>query len=109
MDWLSEPHRARSYDSFDTHPLFSVAYSTRTGPVTVVIPSAGLVGNFVRPGSAVRHVAEKYGGTIRFQRDVPTIHFSSSDAGDAARQFIEAAAAPRHRHPANHDQSGGRV
>jgi hypothetical protein len=109
MNWIAYSHEARKYDPFDTHLAIRIEVNTRNGLLTSVIPTAALIGNFHRPGTVTRYAAERFGGDLQFRGGLPALFFSSSDAGDQARRFIEAAAAPRFRHPANHHKSGGRA
>jgi hypothetical protein len=109
MNWITYPHKTRTFDHFDTHLAVRIEINTRNGLLTSVIPTAALIGNFHRPGTLTGYAAEKFGGDLQFRGGLAALYFANSDAGAAARQFIEAAAAPRHRHPANHHQSGGRA
>jgi hypothetical protein len=102
MDWITYAHKTRRFDHFDTHLAVRIEINTRNGLLTSVIPTAALIGNFHRPGTLTRYVAEKFGGDLQFRGGLPAPFFANSDAGATARQFIEAAAAPRYRHAANY-------
>jgi hypothetical protein len=102
MDSVTYSHKTRRFNHFDTHLGVRIEINTRKGLLTSVIPTAALIGNFHRPGTLTRYAAEKFGGDLRFRAGLPALFFSNSDAGDAARQYIEAAAAPQYRHPANY-------
>jgi hypothetical protein len=107
MNRIAYSLEARKYDPFDTHLAVHIEINTQNGLLTSVISTAALIGNFHRPGTLTHQASEKYGGTLRFRGSQPVLFFASSSSGDAARQLIEAAAAPRYRHAANHHRSGG--
>lgn len=96
-------------DCSDAHLAACVEIDTRNGLLASVIPAAALIGNFHRPATLAHQAAKKYGGGLRLRGGFPALFFASSAAGDAALAYVEAAAAPQHRHPANHHPSGGRA